>query len=68
MGFRRSRKIQRISKKLYNSFDGIIIIYIIGDKDSFELIKNWIYIIKETTESSKIGIIIIKIFNIRGKN
>ena len=51
-------RFRTIAKNLYRNADGIIIMYDISNKKSFQDIKDWIGGINENLDSEKLGLVI----------
>ena len=52
-------RFRTIAKNLYRNADGIIVMYDITNKKSFQDIKDWIASINENLDTEKIGLIIV---------
>ena len=52
-------RFRAIARNLYKNADGIVLMYDISNKNSFQDIKDWINRIKDNTDLNKIGIIIV---------
>jgi len=56
-------RFRSLAKSCTNQLDGIILVYDIGDKDSFKSIKIWYYNLRETVDFKKVGIILVGIIS-----
>ena len=52
-------RFRAIARNLYKNADGIVLMYDISNKKSFQDIKDWINRIKDNIDFNKIGIIIV---------
>ena len=52
-------RFRSLAKNSINNMDGIILIYDIGIKESFNNMKKWFYDLKDTVDFKKVGIIVV---------
>lgn len=52
-------RFRNITKQYYKGADGILLIYDITDRESFEKVRDWMKSINENTQSDKVGIILL---------
>ena len=52
-------RFRNITKQYYNGADGILLVYDVTDRNSFEKVREWMKQIQENTQKSNIGIVLI---------
>jgi small GTP-binding protein len=52
-------RFRNITKQYYKGADGILLVYDITDRNSFEKIKDWMKQIQENTQKEQIGIVLL---------
>jgi small GTP-binding protein len=52
-------RFRNITKQYYKGADGILLVYDITDRNSFEKIRDWIKQIQENTQKEQIGIVLL---------
>lgn len=52
-------RFRNITKQYYKGADGILLVYDVTDRNSFEKIKDWMKQIQENTQKDQIGIVLL---------
>lgn len=52
-------RFRNITKQYYKGADGILLVYDITDRNSFEKVRDWMKQIQENTQKDKVGIVLL---------